>query len=202
MGCRVATCRDRIIYIECSNPEVARVDGTTLTIVGARMATIGAICDETGEPMEIIGQLRQFTIDPVGLIVTVEDITMEKGEEIPSFSFLAQGFCYDDTLEDLDEMPEAYCEATSDSDPGEYPIIVKGGQSKNYNITTRPATLLITVPSGIEDKQIEEEESSSISQVYNLNGVKVFEGDIKDAELQKGIYIIRNGKKTRKIAVN
>ncbi|MDE6026985.1 MAG: hypothetical protein K2G23_02805 [Muribaculaceae bacterium] len=107
---------------------MARVDGTTLTIVGARMATIGAICDETGEPMEIIGQLRQFTIDPVGLIVTVEDITMEKGEEIPSFSFLAQGFCYDDTLEDLDEMPEAYCEATSDSDPGEYPIIVKGGQ--------------------------------------------------------------------------
>ena len=55
------------------------------------MATIGAICDETGEPMEIIGQLRQFTIDPVGLIVTVEDITMEKGEEIPSFSFLTQG---------------------------------------------------------------------------------------------------------------
>ena len=64
---------------ESSNPEVARVDGTTLTIVGAGVATIGAICDETGEPMEIIGQLRQFTIDPADLIVTVEDITMVKG---------------------------------------------------------------------------------------------------------------------------
>ncbi|MDE7413058.1 MAG: leucine-rich repeat protein, partial [Muribaculaceae bacterium] len=188
---------------ESSNPEVARVDGTKLTIVGAGVATIGAICEETGEPMEIIGQLRQFSISPADLIVTVEDITLEKGAAMPEFTFLTQGLCYDDTLDDLDEMPEVYCEATPDSEPGEYPIIVKGGHSKNYNVSTIPATLLITLPTGVKETEfVNEEGVSPIIEVYNLNGVKVFEGDLKDAELQKGIYIIRKGNKSRKIAIN
>ena len=190
-----------ILTYESSNPEVARIDGTILHIVGAGVATIRAICEETGEPMEIIGELRQFKINPADLIVTVEDISLSQGDPIPVFNFIAEGLRYDDTLADLDELPEIYCEATSDSAPGEYPIIIKGGKSKNYAITTLPATLFITMPTGIEDTQISDNEISQKSEVYNLNGIKIFEGNLREAELQKGIYIVREGKKTLKIAI-
>ncbi len=185
---------------ESSNPEVVKIEGSTLRIVGAGVATIGALSNETGEPMEIIGKLRQFYVDPADLLITVEDIFVKKGDSFPDFTYIARGLCYDDELNDITELPEVYCTATPDSAPGEYTIELRGGKASNYKISTLPATLHIYVETGVNELSSDTLKPSK-AEIYNLQGRKVFEGDLENVQLEKGIYLIVEGNRTRKVIV-
>lgn len=182
---------DVILTYESSNPEVIRIDGTIATIVGAGEATIGAIASEDGTPMEIIGQMRQFFVDQADLLISVEDMEITEGEDIPEFVYTAIGLCYDDQISDICELPNVYCEAGPHSAPGEYTIEVRGGNDKNYRIQTATAKLIIHKKT---ESAIDNIETEQTSNVYNLQGVKIVVESLD--ELPAGIYIV-NGKKTR-----
>ena len=187
---------------ETSNPEVAQIDGSMLSIVGAGVATIGALYDVDDTPMEIIGQMRQFFVDKADLTLAAESYTIEAGMPIPQFTMSADGLCYDDELEDVGELPEFYCEADENSEPGEYPIYLVGGESNNYNLNLVAGTLKIVEKSDNTsiDAFFDSESADDRVKVFNLNGVLVFEGLKDDINLSAGVYIvITESSKTYKI---
>lgn len=184
---------------ETSNDDVVKIEGTKMRIVGAGTATVGAILDEEGTPMEIIGQMRQFNVDQAELTISVADIEIAEGDPLPDFSYLAEGLQYDDTLEDIEELPQPVCDVTEDSPAGEYPITFTDGHDRNYYFTTRPAKVTVSTKT-IIDPTLESSADEDV-KIYDLNGVMVYEGPRSEAQLKKGIYIVSNGKVTLKVYV-
>ena len=158
---------------ESSDNSVARLDGSTLSIVGAGEATIGAIYPEAGTPMEIIGQMRQLIIDKADLDVALEQEVYEimQGEAFPAFGLTCSGLCYDDSASDIDELPSIVCEAENTATPGEYAINLEGGNDRNYNFPTKAARLIIHESSGVENVS-----SDNDVRCYGLNGRLTVEG--------------------------
>ena len=193
---------------ETSNSDVARLDGSILTIVGAGEATIGASYQQSGTPMEVMGQMRQFVVNKAELSIGVEDVTIVYGEEIPQFTLTMEGLVYDETLEDIGELPVAYTDATEGSAPGVYPIFLTGGESRNYNLKLSPGTLTI-IESGLNN--IEEimddifpDGENSLVRIFNMDGIMIYDGheaEMKLKELKKGIYIVVKGNSSRKILI-
>lgn len=163
---------------ESSDNSVARLDGSTLSIVGAGEATIGAIYPEAGTPMEIIGQMRQLIIDKADLDVALEQEVYEimQGEAFPAFGLTCSGLCYDDSASDIDELPSIVCEAENTDTPGEYAINLEGGNDRNYNFHTKAARLIIHESSGVENVS-----SDHDVRCYGLNGRLTVEGAPVDA---------------------
>lgn len=158
---------------ESSDNSVARLDGSTLSIVGAGEATIGASYPEAGTPMEIIGQMRQLIIDKTDLDVALEQEVYEimQGEAFPAFGLTCSGLCYDDSASDIDELPSIVCEAENTATPGEYAINLEGGNDRNYNFHTKAARLIIHESSGVENVS-----SDNDVRCYGLNGRLTVEG--------------------------
>ena len=195
---------------ETSNPDVALIDDTMLSIVGAGTATVGALYDQSGTPMEIIGQMRQFVVDKAELTIEVENMSIEQGQPIPAFILKAEGLVYDETLEDVGEMPEIICEATETSAPGEYPIYLVGGESRNYkfNLVAGVLTILGEDTSAIDEIKIDDnfgsvanDETDGTVHVFNYNGILIYEGPEDEMVLDKGIYIFVKGKESKKILI-
>lgn len=158
---------------ESSDNSVVRLDGSTLSIVGAGEATIGASYPEAGTPMEIIGQMRQLIIDKADLDVALEQEVYEimQGEAFPAFGLTYSGLCYDDSASDIDELPSIVCEAENTATPGEYAINLEGGNDRNYNFHTKAARLIIHESSGVENVS-----SDNDVRCYGLNGRLTVEG--------------------------
>lgn len=158
---------------ESSDNSVARLNGSTLSIVGAGEATIGASYPEAGTPMEIIGQMRQLIIDKADLDVALEQEVYEimQGEAFPAFGLTYSGLCYDDSASDIDELPSIVCEAENTATPGEYAINLEGGNDRNYNFHTKAARHIIHESSGVENVS-----SDNDVRCYGLNGRLTVEG--------------------------
>ena len=65
------------------------------------------------------------------------------GEENPVFQISFSGFVNSDSQNDLLTQPEAYCNATVQSNAGEYPIFVEGGSAENYSMVYERGTLYV-----------------------------------------------------------
>lgn len=65
------------------------------------------------------------------------------GEENPVFQVTFSGFVNSDSQNVLLTQPEAYCNATAESNAGEYPILVEGGSAENYSMVYERGTLYI-----------------------------------------------------------
>lgn len=182
-----------------SNEEVVKINGSVMQIVGAGTATIEATPDEEGPRMELIGQKRQIFVDKADLKVTVDEIVIEQGSPVPDFSYLAEGLQYDDTLDDIDNLPQPIHEVDEHSPVGEYAVTFTDGSDRNYRIATNPSKISVITSTGVEDNL-----SDAIEQdieVYNLEGLLIYRGPRRDAILQKGIYIVCQGNATGKITV-
>ncbi|MDE6410158.1 MAG: leucine-rich repeat domain-containing protein [Muribaculaceae bacterium] len=187
---------------ETSNSDVVEINGNMMRIVGAGEATVGAILDEEqGTPMELMGQMRQFVVDKADLEITVAEIVIEAGQPLPDFSYLAKGLQYDDTLDDIEELPEPVCDVDEYSPMGEYPVYFTEGNDRNYNIATKESKVIVGAPSGVENGSEAMMDNDSEIEVYTLNGMFVYRGPRKEAQLERGVYIVRQGKVTAKIIV-
>ncbi|MDE5790670.1 MAG: leucine-rich repeat domain-containing protein, partial [Muribaculaceae bacterium] len=187
---------------ETSNSDVVEINGNMMRIVGAGEATVGAILDEEqGTPMELMGQMRQFVVDKADLEITVAEIVIEAGQPLPDFSYLSKGLQYDDTLDDIEELPEPVCDVDEYSPMGEYPVYFTEGNDRNYNIATKESKVIVGAPSGVENGSEEMMDNDSEVEVYTLNGMFVYRGPRKEAQLERGVYIVRQGKVTAKIIV-
>ncbi len=86
-----------------------------------------------------------LTVNPNNLTLVASNISREYGEANPIFSFEAIGLSESDNIESaLQEQPVLVTTATESSSVGEYPIVISGGSSKNYNLQYRSGVLTVT----------------------------------------------------------
>lgn len=184
---------------QSSNEDVVRINGSSMQIVGAGEATIAAMLDEDGPTTELVGQLRSIVVDKADLTVSVKEIVIEEGSPIPDFTYLAEGLQYDDTLDDIDNLPQPVHDVDENSPKGEYMVSFTEGSDRNYRISTKPSKITVTERSGVEDNLSADGEQDI--EVYDLNGLCIYHGIRNGVILGKGIYIVRQGDTVKKVIV-
>lgn len=80
------------------------------------------------------------------------------------------------------------CEATEASAPGEYDIVVSGGEAQNYELTYVAGKLTVTVPDAIGEAT---QTDSYIVRIYTVGGKP-------QKELQRGVNIVVMSDGTRR----
>ena len=84
-----------------------------------------------------------LTVKPAPLTIGVGECSRVQGEDNPQFTFTYEGFKNGEDESVLSTPPTASCEATKDSEPGEYVINVSGASADNYDITYRFGKLIV-----------------------------------------------------------
>ena len=190
-----------LVY-ETSNSDVIEINGTMMRIVGAGEATVGAMLADGGSQMQLMGQMRQFKVNKADLSVTVADINIAQGQPLPEFAYMVEGLVYDDTVDDIETMPQAVCDVNEDSAPGEYTVEFTEGSDRNYEITTKAAKVTVTAVeppvSNIDD--IDADSDDEI-EVYDMKGIRLYKGPRSEARLAKGFYLVRQGGAVAKVYV-
>lgn len=134
-----------------------------------------------------------LTIEKAPLEVTPGEYSMYFGEEVPTFYLVYFGFKNHEneyTPGVFTSYPEATCEATSKSEPGEYPIYVSGGEAPNYELIYTDGMLTIDPKTGIDEVIA----AGGTFDIYDLNGILI-RGKVKSFDgVEKGVYIV-NGEK-------
>ncbi len=131
------------VTFDSSDPSVATVSGTIVTIVGAGTTTITASQDGDSEYAAAPQVMRDLVIDKADLTATADDQTKTYGDVNPGFSLAFTGFVNGDNSSVLDVLPSRSTTATTTSDAGTYEISVSGGSDDNYNYVYQNGTLTI-----------------------------------------------------------
>lgn len=128
-----------------------------LNFINAGTYTIYFKVVDTANGAEEKGSVK-FTISPAKVTVTVKDVTITYGEEIPAFSYEVTGLVEGETL----SGEAVYSGAGADA--GDYEISVSGIASDNYTVTVVPGKLTINKKPATVTWTIAE------SYVYNPEG--------------------------------
>ena len=86
-----------------------------------------------------------LAVNKAPLIVSVGDYTKKQGEAIPDFTISYDGFKNNETEKVLNTKPTATTTATESSEPGEYDIVVSGGEADNYELSYENGTLTVVM---------------------------------------------------------
>lgn len=109
-----------------------------------------------------------LNVTKVPLTIKAKTYTKKQGEDNPSFNLEYEGFMNEETNDVLTRQPDVVCYATKNSPIGEYPVIVRDAEAKNYDISYINGVLIV-----------EESKSNSVNDtnknlfpesIYNLNG--------------------------------
>jgi hypothetical protein len=136
-----------------------------------------------------------LTVTPAPLTVTVADVEIEEGEEIPVFLLSYDGWKLDDDESVLLTRPEATVDATTDSPAGDYTITISGGEAQNYTFNYVSGKLTIKESSGIVSIGADE----SLYDVYSVSGQVVARGVTQLAGLPEGVYVIKKVSKGKEL---
>ena len=131
----------------------------------------------------------KLTITPATLTVGVEDCSITQGEELPTFTLTYDGFKNGEDASVLTIQPTVTTEATASSSPGDYDLIVSGGEATNYTFAYTKGKLTIVEATGIRQVQLDRPVN-----VYTIGGTLVRQNATSLDGLPDGIYIV-NGKK-------
>ena len=132
-----------------------------------------------------------LTITKAPLKVSVGNYSRTKGEDNPEFTIDYDWFKNGDDVSVLLTKPTAYTTATKDSEAGEYPIYISGGDAQNYELFYTDGVLTVIASTGIDSVVSSE---SKVFDVYSIGGTKVRSKISTLDNLPKGVYIV-NGKK-------
>lgn len=132
-----------------------------------------------------------LTITKAPLKVSVGKYTRTKGEDNPEFTFSYEGFKNGDDKSVLLSNPTASTTATKESEVGEYPIYLSGGDAQNYELFYENGVLTIIASTGIEAV---ENSTSKVFNVYSIEGKKVRSNVTTLNNLTKGVYIVNRKK--------
>jgi uncharacterized delta-60 repeat protein len=128
-----------------SNTDIATVDNNgnvKIRAVGNGEVTITAF-QNGNDVFAAAQQGRTFTVTKAPLTVKAENKTKVYGSPDLAFTLEYEGFVNGDDHEDI-TPPTIETNGTSSSNAGEYPIVLSGGSSSNYNILLQNGTLTIT----------------------------------------------------------
>ena len=84
-----------------------------------------------------------LTVTKAPLTITVNNYTIQRGDEMPTLAVAYSGFKNDEKEDVLTKKPTVTCSATSESEIGTYDIVVSGAEADNYDITYVKGTLSI-----------------------------------------------------------
>jgi hypothetical protein len=112
-----------------------------------------------------------LTISKAQLTITAKSYEITQGDELPEFEVSYRGFKNNDDESVLTKKPTITCNATKNSEPGEYEIVVSGAEAENYNISYVAGTLTIKKATIIDEDGSEYivEEDNTVSFVGNEN---------------------------------
>lgn len=85
-----------------------------------------------------------LTINKAPLTVTADEQIKSYGQEVPELTYTISGLKLRDEIADLDDLPQAQCEVTLQSAPGNYDITLSGGSDANYIFNKVPGTCTVT----------------------------------------------------------
>lgn len=212
----------KFVY-ESSDSNVARIDGTKLTICGAGDVIVSASLADDDTQFELIDPMRKFVVEKADLTVTAQSYEIEQGDPVPDFELIYDGFVYDDDVDSLQELPSIICYATSYADVGDYMILLRGGYDPNYNIKTVNGYVKIKAPSGVSDIEGDVKPFSctvtdgqiligglvaaQTVAIYDANGRICHRADAAEGETltyrpdTAGVYIVRSGSQSVKVIV-
>ena len=125
----------------------------------------------------------KLTITKAPLTVKADDISMEEASSMPELTLTYEGWKNGENVRALTQKPQASTTATSQSVPGEYPIVVTGGQAVNYYFIYQDGTFTVTISDAL--KAVQPADDKDVR--YNLQGIRV-------GRNYKGMVIV-NGKK-------
>ena len=139
----------------------------------------------------LIFQPGMLTIEKAPLTVSVGNYSRTQGEANPVFELIYEGFKYNDDAQSLLVQPTATCEATVDSAPGFYDIIVDGGQSLNYTFNYVNGVLEVIETQGITAVTVRFDKPVDI---YTVDGRCVRRAVTTMTGLPRGLYIVEGRK--------
>lgn len=139
----------------------------------------------------LVLQNGTLTITKAPLTVSVGNYTRNQGEPNPEFVLNYEGFQYGDNVDMLTVVPTATCEATADSAPGTYDIIVSGGEADNYTFIYVNGTLEVVETQGISAIVVS---FGKPVDIYTIDGRCVRRAATSMAGLPRGLYIVEGRK--------
>ena len=177
------------------------MDGITIELDADKYSPVGEYPIKVSHSNEYAVARQEFcvtedavlTITKAPLTATVKNVTINQGEEIPSFQIEYSGFKLGENESVLSEKPTASTIATSQSPVGEYDITLSGGEAQNYEFSYVNGKLTIVESASGISNITSSTESSAISCIYDIKGNR-FSATKSIKELPKGIYIINNKK--------
>lgn len=112
-----------------------------------------------------------LTISKAQLTITAKSYEITQGDDLPEFEVIYRGFKNNDDKSVLTKQPIITCNATKNSEPGEYEIVVSGAEAENYNISYVAGTLTINKATIIDEDGSEYivEDDNTVSFVGNEN---------------------------------
>jgi len=117
-------------------------DATKDSPVGFYSLTASGGSDKNYEFKKYTG--ATLTIGKSELIVTVTNQQMVYGDALPTLTYTCSGLKNKDTnVSAFSKVPSLICEATKNSNCGEYPILISDGVSDNYVITYNNGTMTV-----------------------------------------------------------
>jgi alpha-tubulin suppressor-like RCC1 family protein len=133
-----------------SDPSVASISGSAVTILHAGVTTITAqqAGSATFQAATPVAQI--LTVAPAMLLVTGNDVTRPQGQTNPLFLATVSGFLRGDPPSVVTGTPTLSTTANSSSPPGTYPIVVdaSGMSAADYRFQAVSGTLTIASPAG------------------------------------------------------
>jgi len=104
-----------------------------------------------------------YTIEKATLTAKADDKGCEQGSAIPELTLSIEGFVNGETEAVLTEWPTASTEATAESAPGTYEIVVSGGDAKNYAFDYVSGVLTVAkIPETGEEVTISDEDGTAV----------------------------------------
>ena len=85
----------------------------------------------------------KVTIAKATISASVDNYTINMGDDIPTFTINYNGFVNQENVEAFSTAPKASCKATKNSEAGEYEITLSGGKANNYDFSYTSGKLII-----------------------------------------------------------
>ena len=111
--------------------------------------------------VNIVRDTTGLLVKKARLTVSVADVTVNQGEEMPKFAISYNGFVFGENESSLTTAPVATCNANT-NEAGTYEIVISGGNSDNYDIDYKNGTLTVNK----KDDDVAINETAAIFEVY------------------------------------
>ncbi|MGW8123054.1 MBG domain-containing protein, partial [Roseivirga echinicomitans] len=127
-----------------SNTNVASVNGSTVTVVGAGTAIITASQAGNVSYSAATNITQSLTVNKAVLTGSSDDKNKTYGEANPEFTITYSGFVNGDDKTALTTEPTASTIADASSNVGNYDITISGGSANNYSFVTNKGSLTVS----------------------------------------------------------